>query len=237
MPRVQANSEIAIADDFLDKICFSAKYATLGSNNEIEELKAAIVSNIKNIGPRKFPNSIWLKAVSIEINTKPGPLFGSMLKAKIIGKIANPASMATKVSRDPTLKDVETIFSSFGIYAPYAIIEPIPRLKLKKAWPIALKKVCEFTWSKSGANKNSIALLKSPFIAELITIKINKNPSIGIKILTILSIPDLIPRDTMKAVRNINNECQNNKLYGELVTSLNFSAEFTISDDWAAINI
>ena len=58
IPRVQANSEIAIADDFLDKICFSAKYATLGSNNEIEELKAAIVSNIKNIGPRKFPNSI-----------------------------------------------------------------------------------------------------------------------------------------------------------------------------------
>jgi hypothetical protein len=46
-----------------------------------------------------------------------------------------------------------------------------------------------------------------------------------------------MPRDTMKAVRNINNECQNNKLYGELVTSLNFSAELTISDDWAAINI
>ena len=38
-------------------------------------------------------------------------------------------------------------------------------------------------------------------------------------------------------IRNINNECQNNKLYGELVTSLNFSAELTISDDWAAINI
>ena len=49
------------------------------------------------------------------------------------------ASIATSVSKDATVNEVGTTFWSFGIYAPYAIIEPIPRLKLKKASPIAIK--------------------------------------------------------------------------------------------------
>ena len=44
------------------------------------------------------------------------------------------------------------------------MIEPIPKPKLKNACPIACNKVSEVTFEKSGANKNVIALLKSPLI-------------------------------------------------------------------------
>ena len=42
----------------------------------------------------------------METNTRPGPLPGSKLKAKIIGNIAKPAKIATKVSREPTVNEV-----------------------------------------------------------------------------------------------------------------------------------
>ena len=96
IPITQHKIEITIADCFLVKNSSSARYATPGSRIEIEELKAAIDSKIKNIGPISWPNSIWLKADNRETNTKPGPLPGSRLKAKIIGNIARPARIATK---------------------------------------------------------------------------------------------------------------------------------------------
>ena len=46
----------------------------------------------------------------MDTKTKPGPLLGSKLKAKIIGNIANPASIATKVSNDATVNEVGTTF-------------------------------------------------------------------------------------------------------------------------------
>ena len=40
---------------------------------------------------------------------------GSKLKAKIIGNIAKPAKIATKVSREPTVNDVLITLWSFGM--------------------------------------------------------------------------------------------------------------------------
>ena len=50
------------------------------------------------------------------------------------------------------------------------------------------------------------------------TIKIIKNPNIGISILTIFPIPSLTPAETINAVKIINNECQKSKLPGEEIT-------------------
>ena len=51
IPITQHKIEITIADCFLVKNSSYARYATPGSRIEIEELKAAIDSKIKNIGP------------------------------------------------------------------------------------------------------------------------------------------------------------------------------------------
>ena len=58
IPIIQHNNDINTADFFLDKNPSSAKYATPGSNIEIEELNAAIDNRIKNKGPINCPNSI-----------------------------------------------------------------------------------------------------------------------------------------------------------------------------------
>ena len=84
----------------------------------MEELKAAIDNNMKKKAPIIWPNCIWLNADNIDTKTSPGPLFGSKLKAKIIGNIAKPANIATKVSKDATVKEVGTTFWSLGMYAP-----------------------------------------------------------------------------------------------------------------------
>ena len=115
---IRSLNEIISADLFLDKIFSSDIYATPGSKRDIEELNAATDNSIKNKGPINCPNCIWLKAESIETKTSPGPLFGSKLKAKIIGKIAKPAKIAIRVSSEATVKEVPTTFCSFGIYAP-----------------------------------------------------------------------------------------------------------------------
>ena len=71
---------------------------------------AATDNNINNSGPINSPNCIWLNAVSIETKTNPGPLLGSRLNAKIIGKIAKPANIAIKVSNEATVNDEPTTF-------------------------------------------------------------------------------------------------------------------------------
>ena len=58
IPRIHTKNEIISADLFLDKIFSSDKYATPGSKREIDELKAATDSNIKNNGPINCPNCI-----------------------------------------------------------------------------------------------------------------------------------------------------------------------------------
>ena len=103
IPKSHTKKDMTSADLFLERKPSSERNATPGSNNEIEELNAEIESNIKNIGPINWPNCIWLKAESIDTNTKPGPLAGSKLNAKIIGKIASPAITAINVSSDATV--------------------------------------------------------------------------------------------------------------------------------------
>ena len=111
----------------------------------------------------------------------------------------------------------------------------MPKLKLKNACPIACNTVSEVTLEKSGANKNVIALLKSPLIIEYITINIIKKPSMGINIFTILPIPSFTPAATIKAVRTIKMVCQKSKLIGEEITLLNSSDALMTPDEDAAI--
>ena len=51
----------------------------------------------------------------METKTRPGPLPGSKLNAKIIGKIAKPARIAISVSKEATVKDVLVTSWSLGI--------------------------------------------------------------------------------------------------------------------------
>ena len=69
------------------------------------------------------------------------------------------------------------------------------------------------------------------------TIKINKNPNIGIKIFTILPIPFFTPAETIKKVKSIKTVCQNKRLYGEAMTAPNWSDELKASEGNAAIKI
>ena len=43
------------------------------------------------------------------------------------------------------------------------MIEPMPKLRLKNAWPIAVKKVLVVILEKSGANRKDKAFKNSPF--------------------------------------------------------------------------
>ena len=104
-------------------------------------------------------------------------------------------------------------------------MEPMPKLRLKNACPIALKKVVASTSEKSGANKKFKPLAKSPLIMALITITIIKTNNIGINNQTILSIPPITPAEIITIFKAIKIECQNNNLDGDEVTILNCSRE------------
>ena len=116
-------------------------------------------------------------------------------------------------------------------------MEPIPRLKLKKAWPMALKKVVASTSEKSGANKKFKPLAKSPLIIALITITIIKINSIGISKRTILSIPPITPAEIIIMFNAMKTVCQNINLDGDDVTKLNCSSEEISGVGDAAIKI
>jgi len=55
---------------------------------------------------------------------RPGPLFGSKLNAKIIGKIANPASIAIRVSSEATVKEVLTTFDLLAYMRHKPLLNP-----------------------------------------------------------------------------------------------------------------
>ena len=116
-------------------------------------------------------------------------------------------------------------------------MEPIPKLKLKNACPMALKKVVASTSEKSGANKKLKPLAKSPLIMALTTITIIKINNIGINRRTILSIPLITPAEIIIIFNAINTECQNINLDGDEVTILNCSKEEISGVGLAAIKI
>src|SRR6056300_1192788 len=103
------------------------------------------------------------------------------------------------------------------------MIEPIPKLKLKNACPMALKQVVASTCEKSGANKKLKPLTKSPLIIALTTMTIIKINNAGINKRTILSIPPITPAEIIIIFKAMKIECQNNNLDGEEVTMLNCS--------------
>ena len=116
-------------------------------------------------------------------------------------------------------------------------MEPIPKLKLKNACPMALKKVVASTSEKSGANKKLKPLAKSPLIIALMTITIIKINNIGINKRTILSIPPITPAEIIIMFNTIKTVCQNINLDGDAVTILNCSSEETSGVGKAAISI
>ena len=73
--------------------------------------------------------------------------YTNILMGTVQGAIANGVLDSVREGYIPKdiVNEVGIIFCSLGIYAPYAIIEPMPKLKLKNACPIALKKVFEST--------------------------------------------------------------------------------------------
>ena len=88
----------------------SINQATPGSMRDIDELKAAMLSNIKNKVPKNTPNGIELKAIGRVTKTKPGPSDAVKPFAKTIGNIAIPAKRATPVSSAATDIAVLPIF-------------------------------------------------------------------------------------------------------------------------------
>ena len=105
------------------------------------------------------------------------------------------------------------------------MIEPMPRLKLKNACPIALKKVVASTSEKLGENKKLKPLTKSPLIIALITIIIISRNNVGINKRTMRSMPPITPAARIAILNPIKTVCQNNNLGAEAVTRLNCSTE------------
>ena len=117
------------------------------------------------------------------------------------------------------------------------MIEPIPKLKLKNACPMALKNVVASTSEKSGANKKLKPLAKSPLIIALTTITIININKAGINKRTILSMPPMTPAEIIMIFNAMKIECQNNSLDGDEVTMLNCSREGISGAGKAAMNI
>ena len=118
MPSVQATKPNAPAAIYRLVLSDSTTQATPGSNNEIAELKAAMLNKTKKSFPKIKPKGIFTKAQGKVTKTKPGPAAASRLLAKTMGKIAIPANRATNVSKKATDSAVEPIFWLAGMYAP-----------------------------------------------------------------------------------------------------------------------
>ena len=76
------------------------------SNIEIDEVNAAIVSNIKNKGENTLPPGICSNTFGNVLKTNPGPSPGFKSNAKTAGNITNPAKIAIIVSAKVTCKAV-----------------------------------------------------------------------------------------------------------------------------------
>ena len=73
--------------------------------------------------------------------------------ANTIGNMIKPANKAIKVSHRTIIIEVLKIDSCSSRYAPYMTTQPMPKLNVKKAWPIATSIVEAVIIEKSGLNK------------------------------------------------------------------------------------
>ena len=90
---------------------------------------------------------------------------------------------------------------------------------------------------KSGLNRNCNPLKKSPLITAFKTIRIKIKPRRGIRTLTNLPIPFLIPLAITPAVTNTKIVCQISKFEAEDVVMLNCSSEESCKSGRAEIKI
>ena len=108
---------VAIKVAFLRVIFNSSeKKATTTSSNEMVEVSAATASKIKKIEPKNPPPNIFWKMPGRVMNTKLGPLLGSIPKANTAGNIITPARMAIRVSERATETAVDARFSCLPKY-------------------------------------------------------------------------------------------------------------------------
>tara|TARA_B110000444_G_C18524944_1_gene448401 strand:+ start:172 stop:516 length:345 start_codon:yes stop_codon:yes gene_type:complete len=114
-----------------------------------------------------------------------------------MGKIINPANIATDVSAKATIAVTSPIEESSDKYDPYIINDPMPILNEKNAIPIALKTTLELILDISGTNIYLIPSLKPLRVAEYIAKPINIKNNPGIKSLTAFSSPPLTPWATI----------------------------------------
>ena len=98
---------------------------------------AAKLINKKNNVPQILPPGIFANTWGRVINNNEGPAPGLIPYVKHAGKIIRPADIATKVSRTAILTLSPSNDLSLLIKLPKIAIEPIPKLKVKKAWLIA----------------------------------------------------------------------------------------------------
>ena len=115
------------------------------------------------------------------------------------------------------------------------MIEPMPRLKLKNACPMALKKVVASTSEKLGENKKLNPLIKSPLIMALITIIIIRMNNVGINKRTIRSMPPITPAARIAILNPMKSVCQKSSLGAEAVTKVNCSVEVMLVFGMAAM--
>src|SRR5690606_2788942 len=73
----------------------AVKAATITSNNENEDVRAAIRNKTKNNERKNSPKAIWSNTAGKTINSSPGPAAGSYPKAKTTGKMTSPAITET----------------------------------------------------------------------------------------------------------------------------------------------
>ena len=78
----------------------------------MDEVQAANTSRTKNRAPKRDPPGISPKAMGRVTKMSPGPLPGSSPWAKTMGKMASPASSATRVSVAAIIKVLRAMEAS-----------------------------------------------------------------------------------------------------------------------------
>ncbi len=92
--------------------------ATIGSKLPMQEVKAAAIKSRKKIEPKIWPPGKSPKAIGSTWNTSPAPAPGSKPCANTKGKMAKPASKATKVSANTTMNAFCVMDVSLPRYEP-----------------------------------------------------------------------------------------------------------------------
>ncbi len=89
-----------------------------GSRLASVDVSAAETSKTKNSTAIMVPKGIVPNAIGRVRKTRPVPSAGDSPKPNTMGKIANPATSATRVSAETMMSDDFITWMFFGMYAP-----------------------------------------------------------------------------------------------------------------------